>query len=143
MNCPVCKTPMAVLEFNDVEVDFCVDCGGIWLDAGELDLLFGDRAVTEGFLGAGDTVAARKEKPRRCPICRARMAKRQSARDGPVVFDHCPAGDGLWFDKGELALVLEQGNRAPGGEAVVAWLRDLFAAPPPCDAGLDTSDAAQ
>ena len=39
MDCPVCKNAMITLELSDVEVDHCVNCGGIWLDAGELELL--------------------------------------------------------------------------------------------------------
>ena len=30
---------MITLELEDVEIDHCLDCGGIWLDAGELELL--------------------------------------------------------------------------------------------------------
>ncbi len=41
MNCPVCKEPMIVLELDEVEIDHCISCGGIWLDAGELELLIG------------------------------------------------------------------------------------------------------
>ena len=42
MRCPVCKEPMLIIEHEAVEVDCCAACGGIWLDAGELELLFGD-----------------------------------------------------------------------------------------------------
>ena len=39
MLCPVCKESMVVLELNEIEIDFCTRCSGIWLDAGELELL--------------------------------------------------------------------------------------------------------
>ena len=39
MNCPVCKEPMLVLELDKIEIDHCINCGGIWLDNGELELL--------------------------------------------------------------------------------------------------------
>ena len=39
MICPVCKNPMVVLELDQIEIDHCLNCGGIWLDAGELELL--------------------------------------------------------------------------------------------------------
>lgn len=39
MICPVCKEPMVVLELDQVEIDHCINCGGIWFDAGELELL--------------------------------------------------------------------------------------------------------
>jgi len=34
MDCPVCKNAMITLELSEVEIDYCADCGGIWLDAG-------------------------------------------------------------------------------------------------------------
>jgi hypothetical protein len=33
MDCPVCKNAMITLELQDVEVDHCTMCGGIWLVA--------------------------------------------------------------------------------------------------------------
>lgn len=126
MECPVCNKPLIVLEYNDVEVDFCVACRGIWLDAGELDLLFGDRRVTEGFLRAAEAGPGLREKDRACPICTRKMRKYTTAGAAPVTYDACPKNDGLWFDAGELQAVLAQGSTAPGGEQVVQWLRDMF-----------------
>jgi len=34
MICPVCKKPMLVLELQQIEIDYCQECGGIWLDEG-------------------------------------------------------------------------------------------------------------
>ena len=42
MDCPVCKNAMITLELQEVEIDHCTDCGGIWLDAGELEMLLGE-----------------------------------------------------------------------------------------------------
>ena len=126
MKCPACTEPLIVLEYDQVEVDYCVACQGIWLDAGELELLFGDRAITDGFLQAGDPKAAVGEKPRPCPICDKAMAKRVTGGGNPVVYDQCAQGHGLWFDCGELQTVLKHGSNAAGGEAVGAWLREMF-----------------
>lgn len=117
---------MMVCEYDQVEIDLCDQCGGIWLDAGELELLFGDRQVAEGYLASGDAAAGRGEAKRRCPICRAKMRKAVTAGDTPVVYDVCPHGDGLWFDRGELATVLAEGSADPHESQVVAWLRELF-----------------
>ena len=117
---------MVVLELESVEVDYCMACRGVWLDAGELELLFGDREVTAGFLTAGDPAQGRKEKPRRCPICGKRMAKATTGSEPPVVYDSCPNNHGLWFDQGELTTVLKHGSPAPGGEDVARWLREMF-----------------
>ncbi|ODN41588.1 TFIIB-type zinc ribbon-containing protein [Piscirickettsia litoralis] len=38
MQCPVCKTTTLQLsERQQVEIDYCPDCRGVWLDRGELD----------------------------------------------------------------------------------------------------------
>lgn len=36
MDCPVCRDAMVVFERDEVEIDHCLGCRGIWLDAGEL-----------------------------------------------------------------------------------------------------------
>lgn len=38
MNCPVCKdTKLEISERQGIEIDYCPDCRGVWLDRGELD----------------------------------------------------------------------------------------------------------
>jgi len=37
MKCPKCGEPLKVRSFQKVEIDQCTGCGGIWLDAGELE----------------------------------------------------------------------------------------------------------
>lgn len=37
MNCPKCYEPLRIAERQGVEIDYCPECRGIWLDRGELD----------------------------------------------------------------------------------------------------------
>ena len=37
MNCPNCKTSLVMSDRNGVEIDYCTECRGVWLDRGELD----------------------------------------------------------------------------------------------------------
>lgn len=38
MKCPSCKEPSLVIsERKGIEIDYCPECRGIWLDRGELD----------------------------------------------------------------------------------------------------------
>ncbi|MBS3992119.1 MAG: zf-TFIIB domain-containing protein [Bacteroidetes bacterium] len=37
MNCPNCKIPLIMSERQGIEIDYCPECRGIWLDRGELD----------------------------------------------------------------------------------------------------------
>ena len=47
MLCPACKdTTLAMTERQGIEIDYCPNCRGIWLDRGELDRLI-ERAERE------------------------------------------------------------------------------------------------
>jgi Zn-finger nucleic acid-binding protein len=37
MACPVCRVPLAMSERQGIEIDYCPQCRGVWLDRGELD----------------------------------------------------------------------------------------------------------
>lgn len=39
MLCPVCKVTLRLSERQGIEIDYCEQCRGIWLDRGELDKL--------------------------------------------------------------------------------------------------------
>jgi Zn-finger nucleic acid-binding protein len=103
VDCPVCKNAMITLELQEVEIDYCTDCGGIWLDAGELEMLLDDRERAEKLLKSFKIDVSCAEKPRKCPICLKKMEKIIVGRAAPaLLIDRCRKGDGLWFDKGEL-----------------------------------------
>ena len=39
MRCPVDDTQLAMSEREGIEIDYCPECRGVWLDRGELDKL--------------------------------------------------------------------------------------------------------
>ena len=49
MKCPKCGADLKEINREHVAVDVCNECGGMWLDAGELDLL---RKVKEHRFGS-------------------------------------------------------------------------------------------
>jgi uncharacterized protein len=44
MPCPVCKVPLALADREGIEIDYCPQCRGVWLDRGELDKII-DRSA--------------------------------------------------------------------------------------------------
>ena len=46
MSCPHCAVPLVMSERQGVEIDYCPQCRGIWLDRGELDKIL-ERAARE------------------------------------------------------------------------------------------------
>jgi len=134
MKCPVDKQDMIVVEHHQIELDFCLKCAGVWFDSGEFDLLLNafqkGHARTSGvpgdsFLPRKDT--REKEATRRCPFCGMKMDKARIGKDPGVLIDTCPAGDGIWFDGGELHQVLTQ-TQGVKSEDVLAFLGDAFKA---------------
>jgi len=39
VNCPLCKVPMREMLKEDVLIDVCPQCRGVWLDRGEMEKL--------------------------------------------------------------------------------------------------------
>lgn len=37
MKCPTCSTELKMSERSGIEIDYCPQCRGVWLDKGELD----------------------------------------------------------------------------------------------------------
>ena len=47
MKCPVCATPdLLMTERQGIEIDYCPQCRGVWLDRGELDKII-ERSARE------------------------------------------------------------------------------------------------
>ena len=46
MKCPTCSTELKMSERSGIEVDYCPQCRGVWLDRGELDKII-ERSGTE------------------------------------------------------------------------------------------------
>lgn len=46
MNCPNCNVTLLISDRQGIEIDYCPQCRGIWLDRGELDKLI-ERSATE------------------------------------------------------------------------------------------------
>ncbi len=121
MDCPACKNPMMILELHQVEIDFCDECEGIWLDGGELEMLL---SMAESFIKLTPAENT-KESPRKCPICSTKMSKVNfDTGSTPVLLDKCPDGHGIWFDSGELKTVVK--NAGGKNHPVVKLLDEMF-----------------
>lgn len=45
MPCPICRVPLVMSERQGVEIDYCPQCRGVWLDRGELDKIIARSAA--------------------------------------------------------------------------------------------------
>jgi len=113
--CPRCDEPLSIEELDDVRVDNCKECAGVWLEAGELRKIVApgptEVAFFQRLLGeVGITLDASFETRAMllCPGCTA-VLQREVLKEGAVRVDRCPTCEGLWLDAGELSALAEQG----------------------------------
>ena len=125
--CPRCHEAMVAFEFEGVEIDRCLSCGGTWLDAGELEWIAEKAGVDPGPISQALGAAAGKGKRTglKCPRCRHRMRQVTVGEEPAVEIDRCRYEHGLWFDEGEMQQVI---TSFAGGEegAVARFFAELY-----------------
>ena len=128
---------MIVVEHSNIELDYCVNCHGVWFDSGELELLIESMGLENPDLLFGDIFnspeASSPEKKRRCPLCGQRMKKVIIGQQPQILIDACPQEDGLWFDGGEIGQLIKQLARKPSKKGdsqqqVITFLGEVFQA---------------
>jgi Zn-finger nucleic acid-binding protein len=138
MICPVCKHHMIVVEYHNIELDYCNSCRGVWFDSRELELLLRSYELEEpksffdGIFSSQE--AASPEKKRKCPICGRKMKKTAIGGQPEILIDVCRDKHGLWFDGGEVAQLIgrlagEQPSKRDSREHVMSFLGEVFKTP--------------
>lgn len=64
MNCPIDGSELRISDRQGIEIDYCPQCRGIWLDRGELDKLL-DRNAQAQFAAPASREGARYDEPPR------------------------------------------------------------------------------
>ncbi|MCL4219173.1 MAG: zf-TFIIB domain-containing protein [Candidatus Hydrogenedentes bacterium] len=124
MNSPVADTPLITVELDEIEIDVCPVSGGIWLDQGELELLFDDPHAATAMLNEAQAVAGAADRKLSCPVSGQAMTAYRLGENPPVVVDCSPYG--IWFDKGELDTILKSAGASKRVEHLRAFLHSFF-----------------
>ena len=95
VKCPSCSVEMETQIFNEVEIDMCPRCKGVWLDEGELEEITGLNPE-EGRVFT-------------CEKCGFSMNKKVILG---IEIDYCGSCGSIWLDPGEL----EKLSRKPTGK---------------------------
>jgi len=122
LNCMRCNAVMSSERVGDISVDVCPDCGGIWLDKGELSQIVRERIedaeVDERLLWKEADKFKGRLSEIICPHCGSRMVEMRHGPDGPAI-DICAGCGGVFLDKDELGAILKQAAKAKGEEHAV------------------------
>ncbi len=136
MICPTCKSAMIVVEYNQIELDYCIVCRGVWFDSGELELLLHSLNLEDTHQVLGNILdspeAASTEKKRKCPVCNQKMKKTTVGNEPSILIDVCRREDGLWFDGGEVAHLVKHlavtHGKQDSNQQIISFLGDVFQA---------------
>src|SRR5689334_8846500 len=115
--CVKCNSVLDRATFQGLEVDLCPECGGLWLDRGEITRaarlpeseLSRLRAQLQGSSGP-PPVPTENKAP--CPACDGKLAE---VLLGAVHVDYCGSCHGIFLDRGELEQAIAA-VRARGGQ---------------------------
>ncbi|GKT08554.1 zf-TFIIB domain-containing protein [Desulforhabdus sp. TSK] len=87
MKCPACDVHLLMTERQGVEIDYCPQCRGIWLDRGELDILI-ERSKTAGGGRPANPIQQQGEEYRREPYHDERRYYDEHHRSGHRQDEH-------------------------------------------------------
>jgi len=106
MDCPKCsESALEALTVDEVEVDRCPTCEGIFFDRAELgELLDREPEKLTPILGGNDA-ADLNARTARCPRDQQPMMRVTSLRNREVTVDSCAVCQGVWLDGGEFARI--------------------------------------
>lgn len=93
--CPRDRTPLVEQKLENVTVDSCSKCGGIFFDAYELGRVTGDKELAKYLAQVHGAASS----PMVCPGCGGLM---DLDKIEGMEIDHCTKCLGVWLDAGEM-----------------------------------------
>ena len=103
MRCPKCGSDFETFTHQNVEVDRCNQCGGIWFDAAEKKNL--EQIDDAAIIDSGDRRVGKNYNEMRninCPKCDVAMYRVADKTQFHIEYESCPACYGTFFDAGEF-----------------------------------------
>ena len=133
--CPKCQIALIILQYKDIEMDFCYRCRGVWLDTGELEELMQHTGakVDDPFLQFQNSKGSIPRRSKSlCPRCDSSMEelKIELKEHTELTLDRCTRSHGLWFDKYELQQLLSAFPPQSGTNKTIDYLNEVFSTTP-------------
>ncbi len=120
MDCPKCVGKLSKITVNlnkvyrskslrgeglteEIELDQCFVCKGVWFDAGELEKYLAEKVTIVDSPSIGPKLKKEQdEKIGKCPRCGIDMSKKKAPKDSSVTIDFCQQCKGVWLDNTEI-----------------------------------------
>ena len=105
MICPKCSAETEVTSYDEIHVDRCTNCGGLWFESGELGKLRQDTWMADYILDSGDPRVGKQFNridKISCPACGDQMIEEFDQDQPHIMYESCPNGHGTFLDAGEF-----------------------------------------
>ena len=103
MKCPKCGGLFNKVLFEDVQIERCNACNGLWFDAMELQDLLKKKGSERIDVGDNrDFEKTSQVEDFRCPKDGAKMLKMVDAKQGHVWYESCGTCKGIFMDATEF-----------------------------------------
>ena len=103
MKCPKCSNAMETVGYQDIEIDRCTNCKGIWFDMLEhedLKKISGSASIDIGSAELGKKQD--KQGGIICPACDVPLINMVVSAQPHISYEACTVCYGVYFDAGEF-----------------------------------------
>jgi len=102
MKCPRCSSAMETVQVEEVQIDRCTKCGGLWFDEFELADLRAMKGSEKIDARHADKSAQHSQARLNCPKCSTPMLRMVDAQQPHIWYETCEECGGSFFDAGEF-----------------------------------------
>lgn len=102
MKCPRCSSAMETVQVEDIQIDRCTECGGLWFDEFELADLMAKKGAEGVDTGHANKLNQHSQARLDCPKCSTPMLRMVDAQQPHIWYETCEECGGSFFDAGEF-----------------------------------------
>ena len=121
MDCPRCNVEMSETTNEETTLQRCSECGGLWIDSGDLNrLLLHANLPALPALGGyvnPDEIAGM------CPACNVDLVAVEGGEKRALHYDTCASCGGIWIEGPDEGEVPESIDWKAAEEEIVAFYR--------------------
>ncbi|MFT7244095.1 MAG: Zn-finger nucleic acid-binding protein [Candidatus Azotimanducaceae bacterium] len=103
MKCPKCASGLQAIKYQDIGVERCSNCAGLWFDMLEKEDLLkikGSESIDIGSDQIGNHYSEMQDI--KCPHCHLEMIPMVDKDQYHIKYESCPSCYGTFFDAGEF-----------------------------------------
>jgi len=108
--CPRCAVGLSTSEVAGLRLEVCARCEGLFIGKGPMMSALESPAITDELRAILPRTRTAQDHPGpmyvKCPQCATLMNRSQYMHGAKVIIDYCKR-HGIWFDAGELPVVLD------------------------------------